>query len=435
METKQDKLEELELRSEEVSDLLQKPPHWMIRWGNLVLITFIFFAILLSCILHYPDYVQSGILITSVTPPVKIESRVNSKIESVFVKDQQSVKKGDLLAVLQSTADYSDVLTLKQLIDSSENRSLVGFPLRTSGALRLGDIQEDYNAFAKAIEQEDLFYTLKPYNAETITADQNITDYQARISNLRQQQLLEKDKLELATNNFKRFRLLFEQKVISTSEFESEKIKLLEEQRNYKNIQISISQLEEAILGFKKMKSGVSVSNEKDRISYSSSSQQLLERLRKAIRQWEQNYLMTASIDGVVSFQKFLNENKIVNNGDVLLSIIPFEKGGLIGQMFIGAQNLGKVKEQQNVLIKLDNFRYQEYGMVKGKVNTISLVADSDNKFYVEVGLPDELATSYNKKLSFDKELRGSADIVTEDATLAQRILYSIRSLVNFNKQ
>lgn len=33
MEVKRDILDEIELRSEGVQDILTRPPHWMIRWG------------------------------------------------------------------------------------------------------------------------------------------------------------------------------------------------------------------------------------------------------------------------------------------------------------------------------------------------------------------------------------------------------------------
>ena len=40
--------------------------------------------------------------------------------------------------------------------------------------------------------------------------------------------------------------------------------------------------------------------------------------------------------------------------------------------------------------------------------------------------------TSYNKKLPFDKELKGNAEIVTQDLRLIERFFYQIRKLLGY---
>ena len=66
-----------------------------------------------------------------------------------------------------------------------------------------------------------------------------------------------------------------------------------------------------------------------------------------------------------------------------------------------------------------DNYKYQEFGIVEGKVQNISLTPDKDGNYYVDVLLPKGLKTSYNKELPFDKELKGNAEIVTNFNTIS----------------
>jgi hypothetical protein len=80
----------------------------------------------------------------------------------------------------------------------------------------------------------------------------------------------------------------------------------------------------------------------------------------------------------------------------------------------------------------LDNYRFQEYGILEGKVQNISLVPDEKGNYYVDIILPKGLKTSYNKQLPFDKELKGKAEIVTEDLRLIERFFYQIRKLLKF---
>lgn len=432
METKKDILDNIELRSESVQDILTEPPHWMFRWGNTIILIALLLLLLMSYIIKYPEFVPAPIMVTSQNPPEKIEARSSSKIEKIFIKDHQKVKKGDVMIVLQSTADYQDVLELKKLIDSLSPNQLLSFPTNKTSNFKLGDLQGDYNNFAKALQDEHLFTRLQPYAPENLAANQSISETKSRIATLRQQKNLEVSKYELTKKNYQRSQELFNQGVIAAMELENEKIKYLQAQQNVENITISLSQLQESISNIHKTKSGTAISTEKDKITYSSQTLQLFENLRKSLKQWEQSYLIISSINGMASFQQFFGENQFVKAGDPILSILPDYTEQLVGRMSVPTVNSGKIITGQKVLIKLDNYRFQEYGIIEGKVQNISLIPDDKGNYYVDVILPKGLKTSYNKTLKFDKELRGNAEIVTQDLRLIERFFYQIRKLLGY---
>jgi multidrug efflux pump subunit AcrA (membrane-fusion protein) len=107
---KEDVLDNIELRSESVQDILTQPPHWMIRWGNTIIFIILLLILVMSYIIKYPEFVPAPIVVTSQNPPEKLEARINSKIEKIFIKDHQEVKKNEVLMVMQSAANYKDVL-------------------------------------------------------------------------------------------------------------------------------------------------------------------------------------------------------------------------------------------------------------------------------------------------------------------------------------
>lgn len=430
METKKDILDSIELRSESVQDILTDPPHWMFRWGNTIILIILILILLMSYIIKYPEFVPAPIIVTSQNPPEKIEARSSSKIEKIFIKDHQNVKKGDVMLVLQSTAHYEDVLNLKKIVDSIASDRLLSFPVTEVSHYKLGELQGDYNSFAKAFQDENLFTRLQPYAPENLAANQNISESRSRITNLKQQRNLETAKTELTLKNYKRSQELFNQGVIAAVELEGEKLKYLQAQQNLENINISLSQMQESISNLNKTKSGTAINTEKDKITYSSQTLQLFEQLRKSLKQWEQNYLIVSSTNGTVSFQQFFGENQFVKSGDAILSILPKDKVALVGRMSVPATNSGKVTTGKKVLIKLDNYRYQEFGIVEGRVQNISLTPDDKGNYYVDVILPKGLKTSYNKRLPFDKELKGNAEIVTKDLRLIERFFYQIRQLL-----
>lgn len=427
-----DILDNIELRSESVQDILTQPPHWMIRWGNTIILLILILILMMSYVIKYPEFIPAPIVVTSENPPEKLEARTNSKIEKIFIKNHQEVKKNEVLMVMQSTGNYNDILALKKIVDSIDPNRLSSFPVNETSHFKLGELQGDYNSFAKAFQDEVLFTRLQPYAPENLAANQSLSEYRVRIATLKQQKNLEKAKYELTRKSYQRSQELYNQGVIAALELENEKIKYIQAQQNLENITLSLSQIEEGISNVNKTKSGAAINTEKDKINYSSQTLQLFEQLRKSLKQWEQNYLVISNTDGVASFQQFFGENQFIKAGDVILSILPRSRDKIVGRMSVPAINSGKIVAGEKVLIKLDNYRYQEYGIVEGKVQNISLSPDKEGNYYVDVVLPKGLKTSYNKNLVFDKELRGNAEIVTQDLRLIERFFFQMRKLLGY---
>lgn len=432
MERKKDILDNLELRSENVQDILTTPPHWMIRWGNTLIFIILLMVLMMSYFIKYPEFIPAPILVTSQNPPEKLEARTNSKIEKIFIKNGEMVNKNEVLMVLQSSANYEDILKLKNIVDSLSQNQIFSFPVNEVSKYKLGELQSDYNVFSKAFQDERLFSKLQPYAPENLAANQSLTENRSRIAILQQQRQLEVSKFDLSKKNYDRSQTLFDQGVVSKMELENEKIKYLQAEQNLKSINISLSQSEESINNLNKTKSGTKINSEKDKINYSSNTVQSFEQLRKSLKQWELAYLITSSTNGKVSFQQFWGENQFLKAGDVILSILPNEKSAIVGRMFVPTANSGKIISGEKVLIKLDNYKYQEFGIVEGKVQNISLTPDKDGNYYVDVILPKGLKTSYNKTLPFDKELKGNAEIITQDLRLIERFFYQIRKLLGY---
>lgn len=432
MEAKKEILDNLELRSENVQDILTTPPHWMIRWGNTLIFVILMMVLMMSYFIKYPEFISASILVTSQNPPEKLEARTSSKIEKIFIKNGQNVIANEVLMVLQSAGNYNDILKLKNIVDSLSQNQIFSFPVHEVSRYKLGELQSDYNVFSKAFQDERLFSKLQPYEPENLAANQSLTENRSRISILQQQRLLEVSKFNLSKKNYNRYQTLFDQGIISNMELENERIKYLQAEQNLQSINISLSQSEENINNIHKTKSGASINSEKDKINYSSAAVQSFEQLRKSLKQWELTYVIVSSTNGKVSFQQFWAENQFLKSGDVILSILPVEKSTIVGRMFVPTDNSGKIIPGQKVLIKLDNYKYQEFGIIQGKVQNISLTPDKDGNYYVDVILPNGLNTSYNKMLPFDKELKGNAEIVTQDLRLIERFFYQLRKLVGY---
>jgi HlyD family secretion protein len=54
----------------------------------------------------------------------------------------------------------------------------------------------------------------------------------------------------------------------------------------------------------------------------------------------------------------------------------------------------------------------------------------NNENYVVEVQLPQDMKTNYNIPLKFSQEMKGSAEIITEDLRLIQRFFNPIKSLL-----
>jgi multidrug efflux pump subunit AcrA (membrane-fusion protein) len=418
----------LELRSEEVQELLTRVPHWMIRWGNVVILFILFIFLGVSWFIRYPDVIAAPIIITTNIPPEKLIAKTSGKIEAIFVTDRAIISKNVPLAVIESAANYKDVFLLKSIMDSiiiSKNN----FPFHLIQSAQLGDVESDYALFQKEYMAANLNEQLQPYKVEGTSQSIESIQLKERLNLLQSQKEINLSELELQKNDLKRYETLFSKGIISTQEIEKQKLIYLQAEKNYKSVLSSISQLKSSINDLNRNSKTTQINETKEGLTLERNVIQSFYQLKKAIKNWELNYVFRSSINGTVSFLQVWKENQTVVSGDNIFAIIPSDENGYLGKIKAPALNSGKIKVGQEVTIRLSNYPDREFGTLKGKVKAISLVPDKDGNLLMDISLPKQLLTSYNKVIPFQQEMAGQAEIITEDLRLLERFLYQFRDV------
>jgi len=419
-----------ELRSEEVQDILTKVPHWMIRWGTVLIFAIIFMLFFVSWFIKYPDVVNTQIIITTNIPPEKVVSKSSGRIEAILVKDKSIVSKNSTLAIIENTANYKDVFLLKKIVDQYNiNDAKKAFPFVLLKNTQLGEIESAFAVFQKDYQAEQLNQKLQPFEVETKAQVSEKVQIKERLDILQQQKVINESELQLQKNEIGRFETLFNKGIISAQEMEVKKLSYLQAQKSYRSLLSSISQLKSSLIDNSKLSQSSQISGTKEEVTLGRNMAQSFYQLKKVIKDWELAYTLKSSVSGVVTFLQVWTENQTINVGDNVFSIIPNAKNGFVGKVKAPALNSGKIKVGQTVNIRLANFPDREFGVLKGKIKNISLVPDKDGNLLLDVELPNGLMTSYKKKILFQQEMKGSAEIVTEDLRLIERILYQFKSI------
>jgi hypothetical protein len=416
-----------ELRSEEVQDILSRIPNWMIRWGTFVVSGIICMLLFATWFIKYPDIVSAPIVITTNIPPEKVIAKTTVKIETILVQDKAMVLENTPLAITQNSANYQDVFLLKKLLETHAKGA--DFDFKQLSTAQLGDIESAYAAFHAAYIANELNKDLQPYQVEGNAQNSESVQISARLAILQQQKSLNESELLLQKSDVNRYEILFNKGVISAQDFENKKLGYLQAEKGYRSLLSTISQLKSALIDNSKSSKSTKINGTKEEVNLESNKTQAFYQLKKVIKDWELAYVLQSSVTGKVSFLQIWTANQTITAGDAIFAVIPTLEKGYIGKLKAPALNSGKIQVGQAVNIRLTNFPDSQYGMLNGIIKNISLTPDAAGNLWIDVILPKKLETSYHKTIPFQQEMSGSAEIITEDLRLTERLLYQFRDV------
>ncbi len=425
-----------ELRSEEVQELLSRPPKWLLRWGITVVLLVLAVVFAGSWIVHYPDLVRASFKLTSANTPKAVLTRTDGKLVRLFVQEGQSVQAGAVLAYLESTARHNDVLSLSQELAKawtlasrgpSRPGNLEGLNrLKLSNYNQLGELQNAYQTFEQGHIQLGAYLTHGFYSKKKAMLQQEIVDLQALAQNLREQHQIQARDITLAQEDYDIQQQLARDKVIAPLELKREESKNIARKLPYQQTASAlISNLtaqrakQKEILELDKQ-----VAEERDKFL------QALNTLQSAADAWKLKYVLTAPVTGRVIFSGTLQENQSVALNQEVFYVAP-PTTDYFGELHIPQQNAGKVRVGQDVLVKFAEYPYQEFGGVRGRITTIAEMSLNDSVFLAKVVMPTGLKTTYGKQLAYKTGMTASADIITDDSRLLEKLFYQLRKVAN----
>lgn len=232
---------DIELRSEEVQEILTRPPHALVRWGITVFFGLLALFFIGGCFFKYPDTVDATVTVTTEHPPVWIVARGSGKLKELYRHDRDSVYAGDIIAVLDNPAVTSDVLALKE--------ELAGFAITDSCVLAmkfterwaLGSIQAAYASFLRNLTDYRNFLTLDLYEQKVEATVRELNEYRNYIGHLQRQVELDKQQSSIAETVHDREKGLYEDGLTAKAEYEKAQQELLSKRQGTEQLMTSLS--------------------------------------------------------------------------------------------------------------------------------------------------------------------------------------------------
>ncbi len=424
-----------------VSDeVITRVPSWITKWGTTYLFIITIVMLVLAYYIKYPEIVTGTTVITTSTPAAKLVANTTGKIKTLYVSEGAPVSQNTTLLVLENTANIEDVNFVnahindleKMLFESNfvikDDSTQKKFDLRK---LQLGELQSSYSNLFVAVEKYKYHSKDKSITKQILTLKEQLNKYKTLKSQYKTQAQILETKTNIEKKKMENDMQLVEEKIISkekaeasTKSYYDELLSLQSNKNNITQADLQASEYQKNILQLKQSLGGTS-----NQLQLEMESS--FENFKSELAQWLEIYIIKSPIEGKVSFNKFWSANQFVQKGEPVISVIPAQSE-LIGKGYITIANSGKVKVGQTVKIKLDNFPFQEFGIINGKVKSVSHIA-FDKNYSIDIELPNGAVTSYNKTLPTTQELQGSIEIITEDLSLLQRFFNPLKYLIKNN--
>jgi multidrug resistance efflux pump len=422
-----DRVAEIILHSESVVQILGVPPRWLARWGATVMVGVVGFLIGLAWLIHYPEVVPASVVITTPVPPATVVARASGHLETLTVRDGDTVQSGAVLARIHNSADPAAVTRLEAaLTEWQANRGLSQNEIATFAALPLGELQGDYAAMARAYAAYDWHVTADPMGVQIRALSAQRAPLSERIEALQQQQVLLEREVAVSQREYERAAELVRHQDASLLTLDDRERQVIDGKRGLQGNLIELANTRLDSTRIDQTITEMAVRDRQQRQDLKVAWQEAMKTLSGKLALWERTYVLRAPIAGKVSLSQFWTDSQFIRTGDDVMAIVPANSRDPIGRVSLPINRAGSVQIGQAVFIRLDNYPGEQFGLVKGRIIAISPVPLA-GRYAVDATLVEGLVTTSGQRLAYQQEMQGQAEIIVEDLRVIDRIFYQFR--------
>ncbi len=427
--------EQESVHSEEIHEIITAIPSWIVRWGITVFLVILIMIVWISAWIKTPDKIQAELTVFSLNVPEEIVPLRSGKLLKLLVKEDDRVDSGQVLGFLESNSNYSDIILVKEVIDSIQaNIRIENFEKLLSINLpnnnHLGELQISYQQFFESFISFKEFLSNGIYSQKANLINKELSDLRLIYNSLQRQLNIQQEDYAISEKEFLAYKQLAEGNVISPLEFKREESKLLNKQLPLQNTQNAIinNRTQQNIKQQQLLELSAEVS--KTKVTFLSN----VNDLKSKIDAWDREYVLKSTISGLIVFTDNVSEGKWVEPSKTLFYIMSKpDENRFMGELIVQQFAFGKVEVGQEVIIRFNAFPSQEFGQIKGSISYISAIKNNEKFFKANVTLPSDLRTNYKKHLDLKEGFTAQADIITKETSLLERIFNNLYAILAVN--
>ncbi|MDE5759393.1 MAG: HlyD family secretion protein, partial [Bacteroides sp.] len=230
-ETRQEYRKDVELRSEEVQELMNHISPWVVRSGITVLFVIIS-VILVGCwIFRYPDSLAAEVTLATEEPPAFVLAHATGRLDTLYVENGSMVRTGAGLGVIGNAALTEDVCLLVSWMEQWERADYdwrKGRELFAGKRLRLGEVQAAFAAFITSLSEYVRFMELDYYARKLRSQERQLDGQRAYLQVAEREYAWMEKEVELAQNKYGLDSTLYAGNAMIAAEFEESESRYLQ---------------------------------------------------------------------------------------------------------------------------------------------------------------------------------------------------------------
>ena len=425
--TKQD--QNINIRSQEIQEILGKFPGWLMRFGSLILLLLVVAAIIASAFVSFPMSEEATVSIRTMKSELELFPKQDGQLEQFLVAQDELVKKGQTVAILQSDALSDDIFLLASKLDSLESapqlKEIIDFP----NNLSLGSLQSFYNQFTKALRSSTQVQTIAP------SGDGKL---QGKLSELNKKytSLQGKSKACTALLNDLNQKYFVDLDLYKKGEISKDEVDKSMDVFNKKKVECEalIAEINEMKSVISDLKNKIAVQSPVKTSSpppVEKSYDLELQELQLAIINWQNEFLVLAPTEGYFQLKTSDEVRDSVKTNEALCAISQLSTQYEL-YANLSPSILQNVKLKQEVQITLDGYNTDEYDAILGVVSEIPQDC-KEPSCKVVLSLPNGLTDLNGKSFPVEENYTGKVSIVSNKETLLVKAINGMRSLIQVN--
>jgi len=418
-----------EIRSDEVQEILSRVPSWTIRWGITLIFLLIVMLLSLSWFVKYPDIISGIMVLTTENPPIRLVSKTSGRLTQLSIQEGENVSVAQLIGTVESAISKEEINWLSNYVE--EVKELMQDSMFTMSLAKpeyaFGDLQMNFNNLNKACFAYQKAQS-NNYEKERIEA------LTVKIKNYTKLQTITKRQIRITKSELKNVKFVYDENLKLFNKGTISKMELYREESKYRQKQMELENLHKSLaeqqinVGNLEQELRDLQFNYTDKISLLKKEIKLyLNSVQSGLENWELTYQLTSPISGKLIYLSNWKINQYIETNTPVFAIIPNNEDYVVNVQ-IPSGGYGKVKTGQQVRIRLNGFPAAEYGYLTGEIKSLGEIS-TKGVYLAKVSLPQGLLTSYNIKIEFTPEMEGSAEIITDDLRVLERLFIQFNNL------
>lgn len=410
------------VRSEELSDIMEQIPHWLIRSGVLMLMLVLLLIFGGSYFLPHSEKIILPVKLMPVDHPVPLVLRAGGFIDTVCVEEGDIVETGDYILYLRGAENIDEILVFEKLIDSLREVTGSRLPGVPERRIRLsGQFNLDYSELLSELSSLSLLSVNSLQTERIGLLNERISKTKELLEDTRQQYSIRVEEMALISAKTARDSTLYSWKMSSLDELEASRRQYLNAKSAFYDYNDRLRSLELLLLQLGQEKREIEIMASDELVASKIRLGGMLDKIKTRLEAWKSDNLLASPVCGRVCFNEDLSRHMRLESGTVIGHVVPPEVSAIKCIATARGEEAVLIREGMNVRLRLPGYESDRGNYIEGMVSSVGNVS-IDGLFRVAIDLKEDIA-NLNERFGVFYGLEGTAEVIVKRGRLFHKLL------------